>query len=285
MSHLLLKSLGQHFLRNPEDADKIARSWDGLDVLDVLEVGPGDGRLTRSLLKRAKRIVAVEVDKRWADHLWRTFEGHPGFVLRHDDVTKIEWTREFERPFVLFGNLPYNLSSSILFGAIEIARKQIYQPDESRPKLLGMVVMLQREVAERCAAKPGDSDYGVLSTFLQLFGNVEILFTLPPSAFQPPPKVYSSIIRVTFDKPALQIDNWLLLNTLIRSSYAGRRKMLRNTLPSIRPPLPAGFLDCSFDLSRRPQTLSPEEWVTFTNELNTMGGWKKEETKKQKQSE
>ncbi len=273
MSHQLLKSLGQHFLRHQEDAERIARSWSGLDKLDVLEVGPGDGRLTRYLLKNAKKVVAVEVDKRWVDHLWRTYEGHPGFVLRHNDITQFDWTKEFNRPFVLFGNLPYHLSSSILFGAIETIRKQRYHPIPDQPPLLGMVVMLQREVAERVAAQPGDSEYGVLSTFMQLFGSVEKLFILPPSAFQPPPKVYSAVIRVTFDKPAPEIANWPLLNAVIRAAYAGRRKMLRNTLPSIRPPLPNGFAECSLDLTRRPQTVSPEEWVTYTNELSKLGGW------------
>lgn len=278
MQTLLKKSLGQNFLKDAEAAERIADGWGDLSTFDVLEVGPGDGRLTRHLLKRAKRVIAVEIDKRWADQLWRTFEGHPGFVLRHDDVTKIQWEREVNKPFVLFGNLPYHLSSSILFGAIEYIRRR--QTDPSLPQLLGMVVMLQKEVALRAASEPGSSEYGLLSSFLQLYGTTEVLFHLPPSAFVPAPKVYSSVLKVTFDKLDVAIDNWLLFNSIVRAGYAGRRKMLRNTLPAIRPPLPAGFLDLNFDYSRRPQTLSPVEWVALANELSAMGKWSPVQKKK-----
>lgn len=267
----LKKSLGQIFLRNDWDAKYIAECWGDLSQLEVLEIGAGGGVLTRQLLKRAKRVVAVEIDKRWSDKLWREFGGHPGFVLRNDDITQIDWIQELNGPFIVFGNLPYHLTSKILFRALEYVRKQLNV--ECVQKILGMVVMLQKEVADRVLSKPNSSDYGILSTFLQMFGDVERIMNLPPSSFIPPPKVHSTVIKVIFKKPIKEISNWELLNVLIRTSYNGRRKMLKNTLNSIRPPLPANYHQCGFDLNKRPQELSPEEWIEFSNRINQLGKW------------
>lgn len=271
MNIQLKKSLGQNFLRNDFDAKRISDGWGDLSDKDVLEIGPGDGRLTRHLLKLAKRVIAVEIDKRWSDKLWRQYEGHPGFVLRNDDITQIDWSSEVLRPFVVFGNLPYHLTSKILFQSIDYIRKQS-QITSVQP-LLGMVVMLQKEVADRAISKPGSSDYGILPTFLQMFGFVESILTLPPNAFIPPPKVYSTVIKITFNSSFVPIQNWELLNAMVRVSYNGRRKMLRNTLNAIRPPLPENLDTFGVDLNRRPQTLSPSEWIAFSNKIDEKSNW------------
>ncbi|MCX7834931.1 MAG: 16S rRNA (adenine(1518)-N(6)/adenine(1519)-N(6))-dimethyltransferase RsmA [bacterium] len=268
----LKKSLGQNFLRYDWDAKRIAECWGDLHNLEVLEIGAGDGRLTKHLLKRARRVIAVELDQRWCDKLWRTFEGHPGFVLRNDDITKMDWSLEVSGPFVVFGNLPYHLTSKILFQALDYVRKST--EDQRAPQLLGMVVMLQKEVADRALSKPNSSEYGILSTFLQMFSDLERMFHLAPKAFIPAPKVHSSVIKISFHAPKIKILNWELLNVLIRTAYNQRRKMLRNTLNSIRPPLPPHYDQCGIDLRKRPQELSPEDWIEFCNRLTEKGSWK-----------
>ena len=263
------RRFGQHFL----DA-----SW-ALRVLEsaaftpsdhVIEIGPGRGALTFPLSRMVAALTAVELDRDLVPLLRRQLPAHarviqadfldvPADVLVESDPAAV-WR--------VVGNLPYNVSSPILFRLLELAKSNI--------RLRDATLMLQREVAERVASPPGSKQYGALSILVQLEADVEPLLTLPPGAFRPAPEVWSSVIRLHFRPPKVAVGDRRRFEALVRALFSQRRKMLANSLrgPASSRGLEAGAVlrEAGLDPARRPETLHLEELARLADILDAAGG-------------
>jgi len=226
--------LGQHFLTSPDLAARIVDALGDVSESTVLEIGPGRGILTSLLAKRARRLIAVELDRVLAAQLRLKFGMARNVEVLEADVLSIDFDSLFGpkpglgRPGIEFkpqparvvGNLPYYITSEILLRLFEFSKY-----------FESIVIMVQKEVADRIAAEPGGSEYGVLSATAQLYTRVERLLTLPPGAFLPPPKVHSTVLRLTIDpqqeKLGVAGDGFI---DFLRLSFGQKRKTLWNNL-------------------------------------------------------
>ena len=218
------KSWGQHFLASEETALRIVLAARIGPADTVVEVGPGDGALTRPLAERAGRVLAIEIDPRRAAAIAEELAGSPGVRILHGDALERPfgaWLAQerWPLPAVLVSNLPYNAATPIVRAAIE-------EPDA----ISRAVVTVQREVAERLRAGPGDDGYGYLSVRAAAFARARILFELPPGAFRPRPKVTSSVVELTPRSPALDPDRRERALALASLGFRSRRKTLANAL-------------------------------------------------------
>jgi len=225
------KALGQHFLtdqsiaRRIVDALSVVSSGDGAGSSPVLEIGPGMGVLTQYLLQREDiDLKAVEVDGESVDYLLTHFAGMQGRLLQADYL-RLDMNRVFQGPYRIIGNFPYNISSQIFFKILD-----------DKDRVPEVVCMIQKEVAERIAEKPGSKTYGILSVLLQAWYDIEYLFTVGPGAFAPPPKVHSAVIRLTRNaRTSLGCDE-KLFKIVVKTAFNQRRKTLRNALkPLLKP--------------------------------------------------
>lgn len=256
----LKKTLSQHFLRDIGLAEKIVASMDIREGDEILEIGPGDGVLTEWLMKKpAKRITVVELDKRLTPFLTVRFGRDERFHLIENDILKIEMSELASAAGRLrvVGNLPYSITSPILFKILE-----------NRSMVSDFTATIQKEVAERVVGSPGNKSYGIPSVFFQLHSTTEILFPVPRTAFFPVPKVDSAVLKIRFlPGPLYPIRNPGFFHEMVRSVFGQRRKMLRNTLKQFVQD--DAVLDGSpIDPSRRPETLSVEEFVQLSNFLS-----------------
>ena len=255
------KFLGQHFLTDLSIASRIADTVDACPELPVLEVGPGMGVMTQFLLRKPRHLKVVEIDFESVAYLRRNYPELEEDIIE-DDFLKMHLERTFGgSPFVLTGNYPYNISSQIFFKMLE--NKALI------PCCTGMI---QKEVAERMAAKPGGKTYGILSVLVQAWYDVEYLFTVEPGVFNPPPKVRSAVVRLTRNATTDLGCDERLFKRLVKTTFNQRRKTLRN---SIRPLLTAlteestAAPDFSALLSDpimqlRPERLSVQDFVNLT---------------------
>lgn len=244
------KSLGQHFLKDQNIARKITDSL--LPVTrEVLEIGPGMGVLTHQLFEREDvSLLAIEVDKESVDYLKAAFPAHQQQIIL-GDFLKIDTRRLFPGSYSIIGNLPYNISSQIFFRLLE-----------ERDRVPQMVCMIQKEVAERIAAPPGNKIYGILSVLLQAFYDIEYLFTVNEQVFDPPPKVKSAVIRLVRNgRERLDCDEKLFFR-VVKMGFNQRRKTLRNALKSL---LPEGFEHKMMSL--RPEQLGVDDFIALCQEL------------------
>jgi 16S rRNA (adenine1518-N6/adenine1519-N6)-dimethyltransferase len=252
------KGLGQHFLVDQEIAMNIVGALQGRKVL---EVGPGMGVLTQYLLKRPEtELKAVEIDDESVVYLRKHFP-ELGQNLLEMDFLKMDLGSIFNGTYSIIGNFPYNISSQIFFHILE-----------HRDQVTEIVGMVQKEVAQRIAEKPGTKVYGILSVFLQAWYDIEYLFGVGPGSFNPPPKVNSAVIRLTRnDRASLGCDE-KLFRTIVKTSFGMRRKTLRNSLKSLavnifKDDAPAFLADSVFDL--RPERLSVDDFIGLTNKFST----------------
>jgi 16S rRNA (adenine1518-N6/adenine1519-N6)-dimethyltransferase len=260
------KRFGQHFLSN-KWARKVVEAINPQPGDVFLEVGPGKGALTFPLAATGAPIVAVEVDRDLITDLAPRLP--PNVTLVAGDILKTDVTPFLTgmqpvrppnvapdaalppRRYRLVGNLPYNLSTPILFKLIEW--------HQQHGLFVDAVVMLQLEVAERLAAKPGTKAWGALSLYLKLHSDSTVLMRLPPTAFSPPPKVHSAIARLTFHPPAVKIADEKIFDQFVQRMFSLRRKTLNNVLKSIDRSAPAVLAEAGIDGMRRPETLSLPE--------------------------
>lgn len=249
------KHLGQHFLTDKHTAAKIVgalRPQLGYDT--VLEVGPGMGVLSDLLLANGNyKAWLIDIDAESIAFLQDKYP-HLGGRLIHGDFLSLPFSEYFDGKLAIIGNFPYNISSQILFKVLE-----------ERQRVVEVVGMFQKEVAERCAANAGSKAYGILSVFIQAYYDVEYLFTVKAGAFNPPPKVLSGIIRLTRNAvPQLDCDEKLFWR-VVKAAFNQRRKTLRNALSAIVPreKLPEGPL-----LELRAERLSVTDFVQLTNEIS-----------------
>lgn len=257
------KALGQHFLTDQTIAQNIVSSLERPG--NVLEVGPGMGVLTRYLLQRDDiSLKLVEIDGESVDYLRTHFQGMQGKLLQ-DDFLKMNLLKTFDDEFSIIGNFPYNISSQIFFKIID-----------HKDRVPEVVCMIQKEVAERIAEKPGTKTYGILSVLLQAWYDIEYLFTVGQGAFAPPPKVQSAVIRLRRNSRKELGVPYPLFKAVVKTSFGQRRKTLRNSLkPLIKAKAEReGWSqekvlefssDPVFDL--RPERLGVEDFISLTDRL------------------
>ena len=219
----------------------------------VLEIGPGMGVLSQYLLEREDiDLVMIEIDGESVDYLVSHFDKAEGRIIQ-GDYLKLDVGKLFDGPYRVIGNFPYNISSQIFFKILE-----------DKDRVPEVVCMIQKEVAERIAEKPGSKTYGILSVLLQAWYDIEYVLTVGPGAFVPPPKVHSAVIRLTRNsRTSLGCDE-KLFKTVVKAAFNQRRKTLRNAL---KPLIPEGLdtSDAIFDL--RAERLSVEDFVSLTLQI------------------
>jgi 16S rRNA (adenine1518-N6/adenine1519-N6)-dimethyltransferase len=217
--------LGQNFLTDDAASHRIADALGDIGTRTVVEIGPGHGAITSILATRAANLHCIEFDPSLAKELTFKFRDNPRVTIHHGDILQFELASiSTENTLDIIGNLPYYITSDILLHLYADARTS---------RLRRAVLMMQREVADRISASPGVSDYGALSAYTQLHAHAESLFTLPPSAFSPPPDVYSTVIRLEFAPRfvELRVDPEGF-NRFLRAGFAQKRKTLANNLRS-----------------------------------------------------
>lgn len=218
------KSLGQHFLTDRSYIERIVLAVDPKPGDRLVEIGPGQGAITMPLLRRHGELTAIEFDRDLITPLMEASEGVGRLTIIHKDVLAVDFGKlAGDERLRLVGNLPYNLSSPILFHALEHAAS-----------IRDMVFMLQKEVVDRMAAGPGSKVYGRLSVMLQAYCAVTPLFVVPPGAFRPPPKVDSAVVRMVPRPPAeIGVTDPRRFTEVVRAAFGQRRKTLRNALSGV----------------------------------------------------
>lgn len=247
------KYLGQHFLTDLHIAEQTAMAVTGhRNVQTVLEIGPGMGVLTDFLITQPWDLHLVEIDKESIAYLAKKYPSLRDKTI-HADFLKVKLQDLTPHPCAIVGNFPYNISSQIFFKVLE-----------NKGQVMEVVGMLQKEVADRLAAKKGNRTYGILSVLLQAFYNVELLFDVPPHVFDPPPKVNSAVIRVRRnDVDRLSCDEKLFFR-VVKQAFSTRRKTLRNALK------PMGLSEQLKEdpmLDLRAEQLGVEEFVSLTHKI------------------
>lgn len=248
------KSLGQHFLDDKRILGRIVEALELTESELVVEIGPGRGSLTRLLLERAARVVAIEYDRALAALLRERYAADPRLTIVERDVLDVNLGEVAGGPYVLVGNVPYYITTPIVFKGL------------TRPRPDRAVYLVQREVAERIVAVPGSSEYGALSVNVQALARAEILFRVPAGAFRPPPKVESAVIRIVpSDAPVISPDEEQAYRELVVASFGFRRKQMRRVVRSIWD-LDAGQADqllgdAGIEANVRPETLTPTDFA------------------------
>jgi len=269
--------LGQHFLNSDSFAAQIVDALGDASQNTVLEIGPGRGAITSLLSTRARRLIAVELDRVLAAQLRLQFGMSRNVEVIEADILSIDFDSLFgpkpglgrpgmdlkPQPARVVGNLPYGITSDILLRLFEYAKY-----------FETLVVMVQREVADRIAAEPGGSEYGMLSATAQLYARVEKLFTLPPGAFNPPPKVHSTVLRLTLEPKQEELgvagDGFI---DFLRLSFGQKRKTLWNNLKTgfKEASLRQALAEAKIKPSARAETLSLEQSAALYRALHREG--------------
>lgn len=248
------KNLGQHFLTDLNVAKRIADTVDACPNIPILEIGPGMGVLTQYLVEKHRDVKAVEIDKESVAYL------NEAFPILHDNIVGADFLQmNLEdifsgKQFVLTGNYPYDISSQIFFKMLD-----------NRNLIPCCTGMIQREVALRIAAQPGNKTYGILSVLIQAWYDVEYLFTVDEDVFNPPPKVKSAVIRMTRNNVSKLNCNEILFKRLVKTVFNQRRKMLRVSLRQMIPnKVHKNFYEQDV-MTKRPEQLTIAQFVELTN--------------------
>jgi 16S rRNA (adenine1518-N6/adenine1519-N6)-dimethyltransferase len=248
-----LKRFGQHFLADRTVLERIVEALALTGGETVVEIGPGRGALTGLLRPRARELILIEIDRALAAGLRERWGGDPGVKVVEGDVLDTDLPRIAGGPYVLVGNVPYYITTPIVFRSL------------APPQPVRSVFLVQREVAERMSAAPNSDGYGALSVNVQALTRPELLFTVPAGAFRPPPKVESAVVRlVPRAEPLVAPEETEPFQRFVQRVFGMRRKQLQRVLRSTHPHL----RDVSemlrahgWDPGTRPETLSPEEFV------------------------
>lgn len=273
----LKKSLGQNFLIDQNILQHIVQAAELSATSAVLEIGPGIGALTERLAQAAERVVAVEIDRHLLGALTEVMQPYEHVSIVHGDILKLDLDTLFDKHFAAYeevnvvANLPYYVTTPIIMGLLE-----------AKLPLRHIVVMIQKEVAERMAAQPGGKDYGSLSIAVQYYCEAELITTVPHTVFIPQPKVDSAVMRLKLRaKPAVDVaDETHFFNT-VRASFTQRRKTIFNNLGAAffdkdtKPQLRTILETCDIDPSRRAETISLEQFARLSNAL-LQAGWGKQ---------
>ena len=248
------KSLGQHFLIDKRALQRIADALELRGDEAVIEIGPGRGALTELLAPRAGRLIAVEYDRALAQLLRDRYAGDARVSIVEQDVLEVSFAELAGGPYVVAGNVPYYITTPILFHGL------------TRPRAERAVYLVQREVAERIVAAAGDREYGALSANVQAVARAELLFRVPAGAFRPPPKVESAVVRLTpRAEPAVVEAEEGAYRVFVQAVFGMRRKQMRRILRELWS-LDADradriLIDAGVDPAARPETLAPEQFA------------------------
>jgi 16S rRNA (adenine1518-N6/adenine1519-N6)-dimethyltransferase len=258
------KHLGQNFIIDLKVLDRMSEIAELTKNDEVLEIGAGLGTLTTYLAERAKRVVAIESDKRLFEKLSTSIHRRPNLELILGDALKIDFRKLFTgNKMKVISNLPYSISSPILIKLLE-----------DRDIFSVLVIMIQREVGERITASPGGRDYGSISVLLQTFFDISIELLVHPEAFWPKPKVESVVVKLNqLRNPRIEIRDMEVFKKIVRASFSSRRKILANSLRSLIPKdeVEAILKSAQIDRKRRAETLSIEEFGRLTEEALNRG--------------
>jgi 16S rRNA (adenine1518-N6/adenine1519-N6)-dimethyltransferase len=247
------KYLGQHFLNDESIAKKIADTLSLNGYETVLEIGPGMGVLTKYLLDKPTTTYVIEIDTESVSYLEAHYHQLSNRIIQ-EDVLKFDFSKAFsEKSFAIIGNFPYNISSQIVFKMLE-NRTQI-------PEFSGM---FQKEVAQRICEKEGNKTYGILSVLVQAFYTAEYLFTVPPTVFNPPPKVDSGVLRLTRKLEFKLPCNEKLFFSVVKSAFQQRRKTLRNSLKGFNL---SENLKANTIFGKRPEQLSVDAFIELATAI------------------
>jgi 16S rRNA (adenine1518-N6/adenine1519-N6)-dimethyltransferase len=248
------KSLGQHFLTDRRILGRIADALQLQGGETVVEIGPGRGALTDLLADRAGRLIAVEVDRALAAMLRERYARRGNVLIAEADVLQVSLGELAAGPYVLVGNVPYYITTPILFHALE------------HPRAERCIYLVQREVADRLTAAPGSKEYGALTVNVAAVARAEMLFKVPAGAFSPPPKVESAVVRITpLAEPLVAREEEEPLRKLVQAAFGMRRKQMRRVIRTLRS-LGADEADtmlasAGIDPEARPETLSVGQFV------------------------
>ena len=256
------KRFGQHFLRDPAVIEAIVQAINPLPDQSVIEIGPGPGAITLPMLRRCQRLTAIELDRDIVPGLIKSMASAGELTVHQADALKFDFATlraSPEAPLLrLTGNLPYNISTPLLFHLLGF-----------HTHILDMHFMLQKEVVRRMAATPGDKTYGRLTVMLAQRCRISSLFDIAPSAFTPPPKVDSSVVRIDVRRdPAFTVDDPLMFDRLVRQAFSMRRKTLRNGLRGLLDS--EGIEALGIDPGIRPERLLPEQFASLANAASTI---------------
>jgi 16S rRNA (adenine1518-N6/adenine1519-N6)-dimethyltransferase len=252
------KRFGQNFLVDDNIARKIVRSLDIVDSDTVIEIGPGQGALTKHLKILSENFIAVEIDRGVTETLIES-----GFKVVNKNFLNFDFGNDIPKEFSsgkikVIGNIPYNITSDILFKLLD-----------SEIKIDSCVLMIQKEVAERLVANISTKQYGILAVQFQALSEVKLLFNVPPTAFFPKPDVNSSVIFIKFGNRNYDVKNINVFKEFVRSAFSKRRKTLKNSLKDYFDKYSLDIKDFDLDFVRRAETLSIGEFVDLSNIINS----------------
>lgn len=260
LNHRPRKRFGQNFLRDPGVTFAILSAIDAKLGQHIVEIGPGRGALTGPLLESGARVDVVELDRDLVAFLGKEYSEHENLCIHSGDALRFGFATlcEAHEKLRIVGNLPYNISTPLLFHLLDQA-----------DVIQDMHFMLQKEVVDRICAVPGSKQYGKLSVMIHYRCAPEKLFDVAPESFEPPPKVTSSVLRLTpHPAPPVSIQRFDLFEKVVTQSFSQRRKTLRN---SLKPLLSAEQIEClGIDPGARPETLSLEAFASLSNCLFRM---------------
>jgi len=248
--------LGQNFLYDPSILKRIIQDAQ-LEAEDlVLEIGPGPGRLTKMLAEKVKKVIAIEFDENLFRKLKSELAEYKNVELIHGDALKYSYENLPE--FKVVANIPYYITTPIIFRLID-----------ARKNLESATLTVQKEVAERIVAKPGGKDYGVLSIMVQYYAKPSLKFIIPKEAFRPVPKIDSAVIHIKIlASPSVDVENDKIFFRTVKTAFSQRRKMLSNSLKSMRGDVKEWLSETGIDPDRRPETLSIEEFAKLANKFD-----------------
>lgn len=247
-SHPFRKKWGQNFLTDSNLLDRIVRTVEPQENDNFLEIGPGDGSLTELIFPKVKQMVVVEIDPLLIKHLSIRSDLDGLHIIHGDILLQDIEDLPIEEPVRIVGNIPYNITSSIIFWLIE----QLDFWDDA-------FIMMQKEVAQRLTANIGTKEYSRISVVVGAYLDMEMCFKIPPDVFIPKPKVESAIIRFTKKSSPIVADNqYVKFNKIVKMAFSKRRKMLRNSLNDFDIPV---SIQEEIDFTRRPETLTIEEFA------------------------
>ena len=256
----VLKKYGQHFLSDEGILTGIVNALAPTSGDAVIEIGPGRGSLTEILAERCRRLVAIEIDHALAEHLALKYRDRPAVAIVQGDVLETDLHALAGHDFLLIGNVPYNITTPIVFKALEppIPRRSVF--------------LVQREVAERMAAKEDTEAYGALSVNVAVVANTEMVMSVPPGAFKPPPKVDSVVVRIApRETPLVSLESLPAFRTFVQAAFSLRRKQMQKVLRTIRAisPQEAGAIleRAGIEATARPEVVSPESFARLYENL------------------